>query len=176
MDITTLWKNEQCVIATGIYYADGAVTQMHINQINNTIAIDGRTDLNTLLKNYPDFLTSIDPYSVINFSIDTSNYAAYAGGGSDGNEGFVCLTQNTSVIWLAYFEESNPFMKMKFQNNCLHVVNNHREEWVFPIDFPEKISIERTQADLFLEKIKNKQKDVSHDEFYKRWGEGNEYQ
>ena len=146
MDITTLWRNEQCPITNGIYYASGEVTEMHIDESHTSVVIGQRTTLNEILTKAPEYLSAINIFTEVEFARDGVSYNAHAGGGSYGSDGFVCLTQNNTVAWIAFFD-SNEFMVMKYKNYHLHAVNNCRSEWVFQIDAPEKISIINTHVD-----------------------------
>jgi hypothetical protein len=171
MKLRSLWIVGQCPIATGIYYASGDITKLQIAQNGDQVAIAGRTTLDALLESDPDYLTDIDVIASESFRFNNQNLAAHCGGGSYGSEGFICLTQDFSPIWLAYFEASNPFMKIKLRRDKLHAVNNCREEWVIPISDPEKIVVDNRHSDNFLAEIRNSQMGISHDEFYKAWKE-----
>lgn len=146
MDITTLWLNEQCPVTNGIYYADGEVTEMHIDETINSVVVGQQTTLNKILTKAPKYLSDICIFAEVDFVSDSASYTAHAGDGSYGSDGFVCLTQNSAVLWIAFFD-SNEFMVMKYKNHHLHAVNNCRSEWGFQIDAPEKISIINTHVD-----------------------------
>jgi hypothetical protein len=160
MDITTLWRNHQCPFINGIYYANGNVTEMHIDESHTSVVVEKRTTLHEMLTKAPEDLSAIDAFTEIDFVRDGTNYTAHAGGGSHGSDGFMCLTQNNAVIWIAFFD-SNEFMAMKYKNNHLHAVNNWREEWVFPVDAPENITINKAHVDHNFE--------ITHEAFYVWW-------
>ena len=133
---------------------------MHIDESHTSVVIGQRTTLNEILTKAPEYLSAINIFTEVEFARDGVSYNAHAGGGSSGSDGFVCLTQNNTVAWIAFFD-SNEFMAMKYKNNHLHAVNNWRREWVFQIDAPEKITINNSHVD-----AKN---DITHEEFYSWW-------
>lgn len=54
------------------------------------------------------------------------------GEGSWGGDGFVCLsTMNRQIVFLACFENSNPFIVAEYKEGCIRTMNNNGEIWVF---------------------------------------------
>jgi len=57
------------------------------------------------------------------------------GEGAYGGIGFVCLSDMSGkIVFLACFEESNPFIHAVMEKDCISAVNNLGETWTFSPD------------------------------------------
>lgn len=61
-----------------------------------------------------------------------------------GSDGFVAVQKNEepeSLIWLAFFDFSNPFESMQIEPDVIRVFNNLQEEWCFDRSLPWRILV-----------------------------------
>ncbi len=65
------------------------------------------------------------------------------GEGGWGGEGFVAVSrfEDDYLLWMAFFDVSNPFEKINVRENVISGVTNLGNTWRFPIDNPERLSI-----------------------------------
>jgi len=59
----------------------------------------------------------------------------YCGEGGYASEGFVAVESDKTkrLLWIAFFEESNPFTKVSIINDRIIAHNNLKEMWAFPL-------------------------------------------
>ncbi|OCG10929.1 hypothetical protein A9G09_11555 [Gilliamella sp. wkB292] len=109
--IVELWHKQQLPIKDGIYFASGqsiALDAVFFPQLS--IHVGEKFDLNVILNNDADNLTDIDIFDKI---ILANGDQCIIGEGSYGSEGFIAyLSANQDLIWVIYFEKSNPFIKV----------------------------------------------------------------
>lgn len=74
---------------------------------------------------------------------DDLNCKAVCGGGSYDGAGFVMLESLTTgkMLWLASFDNSNPFISIQRYENTFIVTNNCNEKWHFDISDMDNIKI-----------------------------------
>lgn len=141
MSIQKLWESEEVPYISGIFYENGTVYKINVIRKRNNTAI--QFDEVDILSNIhvpdSDYLTSIDSTAIIEFSELATNFTAHAGYGGMGDMGFVSLLSKGVVKWMAFFLESNPFERISYRSGNLYATNNLGEQWVFPINFPEKV-------------------------------------
>ncbi len=61
-----------------------------------------------------------------------------------GSDGFVAVQSSDkpeSLLWLAFFDFSNPFDSVRFEEGFLKVTNNLLEEWSFSLTNPWQVKI-----------------------------------
>jgi hypothetical protein len=65
------------------------------------------------------------------------------GEGSCGSEGFIALSEisTQNLLWLAYFDCSNPFEKVSIEQNKVYAISNLRHIWPFPMKSPENFDV-----------------------------------
>ncbi|MCK6588071.1 MAG: hypothetical protein L6Q76_10845, partial [Polyangiaceae bacterium] len=78
------------------------------------------------------------------------------GEGAMGNEGFVAASDASSgqIRWVAFFNCSNPFIRVCAKDDNVVAENNHGHLWLFPRASPERVVI---SADPVEEPLLNKQ-------------------
>ena len=144
MDIYKEWKNGRLPIINGIVYEDGSIEWINIDYDSNYRRIINRgsnLSINDLISKSELHFSAISTcYQTEN---KTKGVTLYCGGGSYGSEGYVVLESNveSKLIWIAFFEESNPFEKIEFINDKIIVYNNLREKWSFDLKNPTNLSI-----------------------------------
>jgi hypothetical protein len=65
------------------------------------------------------------------------------GMGSDGFVAVQAADQPQSLLWLAFFDFSNPFESVRFDGGLLKATNNLNEEWSFALSAPWQVEIRR---------------------------------
>lgn len=111
--ITNLWANENLPIHDGLYTAAGDSYTVRLDPAGPPgIEIPGTFDLDEFLKPDPDWLTSIDVQGELELPDGTG--WLFRGEGSYGSEGFFGrYDQDKNLVWVMYFERSNPFIDIK---------------------------------------------------------------
>ena len=145
-DICNEWKNNgRLPVVSGITYCDGYVDRIYIefdkdNNYKRTIVKEGRIDIDSLSANEKKYgFSHVGTFCEV--SNKENNINVYCGGGSYGGEGFIVVESNEKIIWIAFFTESNEFLRCEIVENSIIAYNNSREKWVFDIDNPSDFSI-----------------------------------
>lgn len=144
MTIQDLWAAGRIPIVSGIYFASGEVWKLIADDGNDgaTKLIPGEVlDIDNICSNEGTSYTSIDSIFQAVLQFDARNIRVFCGEGGYGGDGFVCVTENDAVLWIAFFEYSNPFVKAEQDDGYLIAYNNCGEEWRFPIDNPQVVSV-----------------------------------
>jgi hypothetical protein len=139
-----LWDARRLPIVSGIFFASGEVRTL-IERTND----DGQTELLKGEVRNIDEIHSADavPYTAIDatcqarIEFGSRCIELHCGEGGYGGDGFVCAAENGAVLWLAFFEYSNPFLSVAGDDACVIAKNNCGEEWRFPLDSPHEVSI-----------------------------------
>jgi len=140
MNVNNAWKEGYLPIINGIIYPNGCIEQMEI-------ILDGEIKKVNVIKkmNINELIEEEVSYIVINDTCEdiVNRVRIYCGEGSYGGDGFVAVEslKNNQLIWIAFFEESNPFEKIKSSENNLNVINNLKESWQFNLKKPNEIII-----------------------------------
>ena len=72
-----------------------------------------------------------------------TNLRAFAGEGSMGGDGVIALFESTGVLrWVAFFDFSNPFERLRFDEADLVAENNLGETWRLSLAQPWKIIVD----------------------------------
>ena len=72
------------------------------------------------------------------------NDIVIAGGeGGIGSDGFVAVlrTSDRHLMWLAFFDDSNPFIKVSFLNGIVIAFSNLGDVWNFPLEKPHELKV-----------------------------------
>ena len=109
--IVKLWNNGQLPIKDAIYFSSGESFSLKIATHSSTLLQKGDFfNLYDLYHKDESEITNIDILNEIKLSND---YYCCVGEGSYGSEGFIAyLDINRELIWVMYFEESNPFFNI----------------------------------------------------------------
>jgi hypothetical protein len=143
IDINNEWKNGRLPIINGILYHDGSIDWINIDYDNTKRKIEygSRININELLSE-DDFGFSYigvnDRTKDVNNSLNVC-----CGEGGFGGDGFVVVesTANDEIIWVAFFETANPFIKVEVTGDTVYAINNLGEKWCFNIYRPKEIHI-----------------------------------
>jgi hypothetical protein len=148
ISLQKFWEKEQCPIVNGIIFANGAVMPIEMDSTKR-----GAGDRRSVLAGAETSLDQLEALGHLSFSfytemgevVDASHsLKAVCGGGGMGGDGFVALLRypSSQLEWVAFFDFANPFTNIKFSDDRIEAHNNLGETWSFPIDAPEKISIQ----------------------------------
>ncbi|AEY67512.1 hypothetical protein [Clostridium sp. BNL1100] len=143
-DINLEWLNGKLPIINGIIYPNGNIDWLNVNVIDGKRSIENGSQLhiNDLIAD--DELGFADVYIRGKVEDDKRDVTIYCGEGSFGGDGFVVVEsrKDKKAVWIAFFEESNPFEKVEVVGEFIYVYNNLKEKWRFCINKPTEIIIE----------------------------------
>ena len=145
-NLTSRWEAGECALLNGVTFNNG----MHypVNTVNpprNSLPI-------LLLHGQPKSLVKAEQlrWSSVNILCEATdalkNLRASAGEGSMGGDGVIALFESTRILrWVAFFDFSNPFERLRFDGPDLVAENNLQETWRLSLDQPWKISVNRSK-------------------------------
>lgn len=144
MQVATAWLHEQCAIVNGVMFPDDRVYLVSVTSrprqsplvacSEETVSISSVfgdadvefTELTGLFEaEYPD-----------------RGLVVACGEGGMGGDGFVAVLKsgNRELVWLAFFDASNPFIRASLAGDIVHAVSSLGHCWRFPVDRPERVS------------------------------------
>ena len=141
------WSRGFCPIINGIVFSSGKIDWVNI-ELRST---PGSTQFHLT----PGTSTSLEDLekeddlewtTVITLSECQSqrlNLKVICGEGGLGSDGFVAVSEFSSkdLLWIAFFECSNPFIKIHLQNGVVTAETTLGNSWVFPVFSPEKVTV-----------------------------------
>lgn len=144
MTLQELWDARRVPVVSGIFFASGEVRTLITNSDH-----DGRTELiqgevrsiDKICSEDTVSYASIDAIFQATFVFDSRIIEIFCGEGGYGGDGFVCAAENNAVLWLAFFEYSNPFISVARDRAYIVANNNCGEKWRFPIASPQQVSV-----------------------------------
>jgi len=149
-DVCAIWNNERLPIINGIINSDGYIDNIHIdfdenNNCQRILVKGGRCRIESFfLEKASIGFTNILIYDEI--TNHEKNIKIYCGGGGYGGEGFIVAESiDLGVKWIAYFEESNEFLRCEINGNTIIAYNNCNEKWTFDIDIPSNLIFDDSQ-------------------------------
>jgi len=142
-EICREWRKRRLPIINGIVYSSGDVDKIYIdydeNNYERILIHSGRTKVGLLFTNEGSF-SDVNIYGTT--SNEEKNLTVSYGGGSYGGDGFIVVESNESkIVWLAFFEDSNEFEQCEIKDRAIIVYNNLGEKWTFDIDMPSTLYI-----------------------------------
>ena len=143
------WAQREVPLIDAIIFADGRIVIVRSatisdgTQIRTTVTRIADTSLASVLSARPDPWFEVEPLYTL--PDPTNNICYRAGGGDMGNEGFVSaeILCSGHLLWVATFNQSNPFEALTLEGRVLKATNNLDEDWIFPLLDPTHIRIER---------------------------------
>ncbi|MGC4064588.1 MAG: hypothetical protein QM784_08080 [Polyangiaceae bacterium] len=139
------WQEERCPIVNGIFRPDDSVSRLtlEIDSVNRnfaTLKLMERTTLSAIERTSEvewTYLTQLCEFKSI-----TSHYVAIGGEGGFGSDGFVALLErDLRLLWLAFFDWSNPFTKVSVEDAVVTATSSLDAIWRFPVDAPELVRV-----------------------------------
>lgn len=116
--ISRLWEDEKLPIKDGLYFADGKSFSIKL-KFNGSMRIESinEFDLEALYMCDPEWITNIDITKIERLQ---NGYYFCCGEGANGSEGFFALLNSgKKLLWVAYFEELNPFCDFVVRENAV---------------------------------------------------------
>lgn len=136
------WREGLAPIVNGIQFADGKICQLESTSPESTEnSKPTETKLETLKdKNEIQWAHYMELHFI---EIHARGIRLCCGEGSMGGDGYVAAVDIKSnlLIWVAYFDYSNPFINVKLNNDSIVATNNSGDQWYFHIDHPELITV-----------------------------------
>lgn len=141
---------EEFPIINGVLYPDGNFEKVNIITYKN----QKRTIQQNQIKTVFPFSDDTDYSSIIVQSeiiCNDLNCKAVCGEGSYGGDGFVLLESliTGKMLWLASFDNSNPFIRIQRDKSGFIVTNNCYEKWYFDISDTNNIKISIIEQGLY---------------------------
>lgn len=138
------WKKGHILQYVGVALGTGKLISVNQNyNIENlaesTLKVINEFDIESLRISTDSFVEVTIMSKVI--QIPSLNCCAIFGEGQMGNEGFVAVTRSDSLIWSAFFTNSNPFYELNLLENSLIAKSTHEVYWEFPIYQPWNITL-----------------------------------
>lgn len=154
-DIQLLWEEGRCPIISGIIYSDGTVKILNPKeeeQYNYVPEYSRSTTMDEISKVEEIEYTHIYKYKSI--EIAESKLKVYFGEGAWGSEGFVaiCDSIEDKLQWIAYFDYSNPMIKVEYTNGIISAYSNLGHKWIFDLKCPENVKVELNASNIYFYK------------------------
>ena len=141
--IQALWEKGQCIILNGVMYANGSVELVKAYDLPRPV---GTLSLPFLEQTSLDWNKTCEITTLIPScrSEDLSRGVVAIGGeGGMGGDGFLALTDVANrLLWIAFFDFSNPFVFVEIARSEIIAKNNLEESWHFQIAKPSQIIVE----------------------------------
>lgn len=148
--ISAAWEAETCPIVNAIFFADGRVVQLEVEDASSPsrsahISPSASTSFETLSADDAvqwTYLTSLGECENT-----TRGLAVVFGEGGFGGDGFVALLDQATkqLMWLVFLDCSNPFQHAAFDDDAIVATTNTGVLWRFPIQYPEKVTTRRLE-------------------------------
>jgi hypothetical protein len=143
--LQSLFDTEQWPIVSGIYFDSGAVVPMEYMGRLGVRPI-GRSTLASIVELNREWMTSLT--TLFETEDPRVGVRVMCGEGAHGSEGFVALSRlEGRLAWVAYFENSNPFIKATFKDGHIIATTNLCHSWSFPIDHPEQVQVDWSSSE-----------------------------
>lgn len=130
---------EKLPIINGIMYSNGNIDNIEISVQDRKRTLC-KQECNILCDNEIDYTYAYPSAELI---VEEMNCKIICGGGSYGGDGFILAVSldSNQMIWLASFDESNPFVSMYREKQQIYVTNNCDEVWRIDIIHSQCIEI-----------------------------------
>lgn len=143
-NIQNKWDSELCPIINGILFLNGQLWSYDYLDIEIR-GVSGRSV--KLREVNPSQISSTVQFSTLterDTSLDIERGRIYScGEGGFGSDGYVsCVNSNSGELeWIAFFEESNPFVLLKVMRDHIEATNSHGHIWCFEKESPINIIV-----------------------------------
>jgi hypothetical protein len=145
--IQELWADEQCPIINGIIFGDGIIKRFRLVRDNSqegaiiNLILETQTTVIDFLSQKPNNLTTL--VQLCEKNVSEKHLRLIAGEGGWGGDGFVAIEnkETKALEFLLFFDNSNPFVEIDFDESRVIAVSNLGERWIIPIEEPENTVI-----------------------------------
>ena len=141
-NIKNLLTQDQCLSRNSITFGNGKIILLDIRRRNKYYIwpiID--CNIEDYLKYNHDKFASFDVFAQTIFE----NFEIYVGDGSSEENGNIHVidNRNKSLVWFAFFEDSEPFTQVHVdKNGIINALSESGIIWKIPIETPLKIDLE----------------------------------
>lgn len=138
--ITELWKNGKLPIKSGLYFADNKSFFIELN-LNGDAKIDSikEFDFESFYLSDPEWVTTIDITQIM--QLEDGHYFC-CGEGANGSEGFFSLLDSKkNLLWVVYFEESNPFSDFSIEKTTAMITSTSGVEIKLDLFNPKTMEV-----------------------------------
>lgn len=147
------WQDGLCPIINGVVFSNGRVVLLEFKheRMNGEREVHlrkcGEKSLESVLDGDCSFFTGIT--ELCSVECEGSDKRLVGGEGGMGGDGFVALTSGRGdhLEWIAFFENSNPFIRLACQDGSALAQSTYGDRWSFPITNPEKATVQGVDAD-----------------------------
>ena len=139
-------EHQECPIVDGIIFPDSTILLLDVTAawkptVKFKIQTASKTsiaDLDRTGKLFWAGCSILDEYDDVQRSIKI-----VCGEGSYGSDGFLAVInwKTKSTIWMAYFTSSNPFCKVKTEDNQLVAISTIGCAWRFELENPTEVEV-----------------------------------
>ena len=149
------WLNRRCPLLNGVIHADGRVITIRVKyhtarqdlaatQCRYHLEQTGATSIQDILAHGKLQWTKVYATRETTKTDDARNLRAYSGCDDWEGTGFVALARADSdqLIWIAYFEDSEPFVALQLTPASVQAVSEEGNIWSFPIETPEDATVQ----------------------------------
>jgi hypothetical protein len=148
------WFNRRCPLLNGITHADGRVITIHVEwhpvrqdsgagpRYRYCVEKTGTTSIQDILARGKLQWTNVHAICESR-AHSTRDLRAYCGCDDWEGTGFVALSRadNDQFIWVAYFENSEPFVAVQLTSTSVDAVSEEGNVWTLPIERPEDVTV-----------------------------------
>lgn len=142
------WMDEECPIVNGVTLGTGDVYLLSLSRIRNqdqfaaTVRPAGVTNLASLDKEKGlewTYLTRLCEVRSLEKGVRVSG-----GEGGQGADGFVAVSsiEDDRLVWVAFFDNSNPFVEVELAGSRIHAVTTLDDRWSFDLAQPGEVSVQ----------------------------------
>jgi hypothetical protein len=143
--IQDMWKQDKCPLVNGIIiigerYHEFDIVWKNVSPGNYRVSLHETSAIpvKDLLTRGDLGWVEIDTY--IQFRWE--GFLAKAGAGAFGGDGFIGVQKASGhLLWLAFFQNSNPFVSLSMSLDMLQAVSNTGITWGFPLQKPSRIQV-----------------------------------
>jgi len=146
--IRSLWTQRKAIRLSGIHLPDDTIVRLGFAEASDDEVrpfVRGKASAAKVLSSDQCTLSTL---SVGDGAVGPRGQRIHAGETSEGSEGYVavCLGNDDDLLWLAFFDFSNPFewdTLRIIDEQRFAVKTNHRADWTFSFDDPTNITVEK---------------------------------
>ncbi|MFJ6480955.1 MULTISPECIES: hypothetical protein [unclassified Streptomyces] len=133
--IERLWEGLQLPIKDALHHADGRSCGVALDpEAPRGFTVLAPFDLDDVLEGDPSWVSSVDGLAAVDLG---GEGLLWGGEGAHGSEGFIArLTVDRALIWAMFFEESNPFDRIRRSGSVATVSSTAGFEITLDIDDP----------------------------------------
>lgn len=137
--IQAWWRDDKCPLIDGVLFDDGRLFEVDYHEVTirgisgHAATLSGNASC--VVETDPDF-SSLARNDCVKDRRTTLDYLC--GEGSWGGDGFVaCIDRMAGRLrWIAFFQHSNPFVRLRLEGARIVAENNHGHLWSFKIENP----------------------------------------